>query len=267
MTGEELDRVPAQKKEDITSPVRVLLLDNEPVNLVLRSTILRRHGYECFTVSTMEEATQFFHRIDIAVLDYHLGAGRFGSEVALELRRQRPEVPIIILSSTLDHYFGGAEDLHLLKGYSSNENLIAAIRSLDAKRRGTPVVADARRFFCSRIFHALGSDLLIQIFDHKGLWVDCNEAAAEFLSHERDWFPGRHPVHEMPAILRNWHEIVLEVLTRGESYIDRTRQGLLDFGDTLSETPAWSIMAAPIRLYDGQPGVVLIARALSAPIL
>src|SRR5438270_9541861 len=124
-------------------PVRVLLLDDEPTNLHLRTAILRQHGYECIPASTIEEATELFNNIDIAVLDYHLGAGQFGTEVAALLRRRRPHVPIIILSATLDRYFGGVEDMHLLKGHSSVDDLLDALSSLGAKRRGAPVVVDA----------------------------------------------------------------------------------------------------------------------------
>jgi len=46
--------------------------------------------------ASVEEAENSSERIDIAVLDYHLGAGKFGTEVAQSLRDKRPEVPIII---------------------------------------------------------------------------------------------------------------------------------------------------------------------------
>jgi two-component system OmpR family response regulator len=87
--------------------IRVLLLDDQPDNLLLRSTILRKHGYLTQTASSIEEAEKVLNEIDIAVLDYHLGAGLFGTEVAAKLREQRPEVPIIILSATLERRFGG----------------------------------------------------------------------------------------------------------------------------------------------------------------
>ena len=64
--------------------------------------------------------------------------------MAAVLRGRRPEVPIIILSATLEKRFGGVEDMHLLKGYSSIEDLITALRSFEAKHRGKPVVVDAR---------------------------------------------------------------------------------------------------------------------------
>src|ERR1700744_4224864 len=98
-------------------PIRVLLLDDHPDNLLLRSTILRKYGYLTETAATVEEAEARLDSIDIAVLDYHLGAGKFGTEVAAALRARHPEVPIIILSATLEHKFGGPADMHLLTGY------------------------------------------------------------------------------------------------------------------------------------------------------
>ncbi len=244
-------------------PVRVLLLDDEPANLIVRATVLRKHGYDCLTAANYDAAVELFSQIDIAVLDYHLGAGEFGSDVAMLLRKSHPEIPIIILSATLEHYFGGAEDMHLLKGYSSNENLLAALKSLDAKRRGTPVVVNAEHFFYSRICHALGEDVLVQIFDENGLWVYCNESAADYLGKERDWFAGRSMQAEMPRTLRNWEQIILDVLKRQESYIERSRQGLLNLTETLSDAVTWSVVAFPTTLHDGRPGVVLTARSLS----
>ena len=145
--------------------VNVLLLDDDPVNLHLRGAILRQHGYASVSAMTIEEANQQLDNIDIAVLDYHLGHGKFGTEVALKLRQRRPEVPIIIMSATLERHFGGVEDMHLLKGHSSVEDLISALRSFEARRRGAPVVVDSRDFFYSRISRAIGSDVLLQILE------------------------------------------------------------------------------------------------------
>ena len=123
----------------------------------------------------MEEAETHLDKIDIAVLDYHLGAGKFGTEVAQSLRDKRPEVPIIILSATLERKFGGVEDMHLLKGYSSVDDLLGALRSFEAKRRGKPVVVDARDFFYSRIAMAMGDDIVLEILDRDGVWQYVNE--------------------------------------------------------------------------------------------
>ena len=243
-------------------PVRVLLLDDEPSNLHLRTAILRQHGYECVPAATIEEATELFNKIDIAVLDYHLGAGQFGTEVAALLRRRRPHVPIIILSATLDRYFGGVEDMHLLKGHSSVDDLLDALSSLGAKRRGAPVVVDARDFFYSRLSLTIGSDVLVQIFDEKGIWQYCNDTAAEYLGQPRDWFTGRCVFHELQPLMRDWREVIQTVCHSRETYIDRTRRGLLNQPKPEEQGLTWSVLAFPITLHDNRSGAVLTARIL-----
>jgi len=242
--------------------VRVLLLDDEPDNLFLRATILRQHGYDCIPASSIEEATALFSNIDIAVLDYHLGAGQFGTEAATLLRRSRPHVPIIILSATLEHFFGGAEDMHLLKGHSSVEDILSALSALEAKRRGAPVVVDARDFFYSRIAMAIGSDVLVQIFDSRGVWLYCNDSVAAYLGQPRDWFPGRSPAAEMPTLMRDWSGIIETVSHTRETYIDRSRRGLLSVPKPDEQNTTWSVLAFPITLHDNGSGVVLTARIL-----
>jgi two-component system, OmpR family, response regulator len=248
-----------------TQPVRVLLLDDEPSNLHLRAAILRQHGYECVPAATIEEAIELFNNIDIAVLDYHLGAGQFGTEVASLLRRRRPHVPIIILSATLDRFFGGVEDMHLLKGHSSVEDLLDALSSLGAKRRGAPVVVDARDFFYSRLSRTIGSDVLVQIFDENGIWQHCNDAAAEYLGQPRDWFIGRCVFQELHPLMRDWREVLQTVCHSRETYIDRTRRGLLNQPRPDEQQLTWSVLAFPITLHDNRSGAVLTARILEKP--
>jgi CheY-like chemotaxis protein len=249
-------------------PVRVLLLDDEPMNLLLRAAILRQHGYHCVPTSSIEEATDRFDEIDIAVLDYHLGAGQFGSEAAALLRRRRPYVPIIILSATVERYFGGVEDMHLLKGYSSVEDLLAALRSLEAKHRGSPVVVDARDFFYSRLSLSIGLDVLVQIFDEHGTWQFCNDTFADYLDRARDWFPGHNPFEELPTLMQDWRGILHTVAVTRETHIDRTHRSLLNLPSTSANTPRnhqWSVLAFPITLHDGRNGVVLTARVMQPP--
>jgi two-component system OmpR family response regulator len=243
-------------------PVRVLLLDDEPTNLHLRTAILRQHGYECVPAASIEEATELFNNIDIAVLDYHLGSGQFGTEVATLLRRRRPHVPIIILSATLDRFFGGVEDMHLLKGHSSVEDLLDALSSLEAKRRGAPVVVDARDFYYSRIARAIGSDVLVQIFDENGIWQHCNDTAADYLQQTRDWFIGRSVFQEMPTLLRDWRDVIQAVCLTRETYIDRTHRGLLNASRPEEQNLTWSVLAFPITLHDNRSGMVLTARVI-----
>ncbi len=251
----------ANGTENQAEPIRVLLLDDHPENLLLRATILRKYGYLTETAATIEEAEAMLDSIDIAVLDYHLGAGKFGTEVAAELRERRPQVPIIILSATLERRFGGVEDMHLLKGYSSIDDLVTALRSFEAKRRGKPVVVDARDFFYSRINMAMGEDVVLEILDATGTWQYVNEACARLLEHPREWFPGRNMFAEMPDLTSDWQEIIRTVAETRETYIDRTYRGLLNLPRKGMEW-IWNVLVFPITLHDGTTGVVLTARIL-----
>ncbi len=245
----------------VAEPIRVLLLDDQTDNLLLRSTILRKHGYLTETASSIEEAQSLLDQIDIAVLDYHLGAGQFGTDVAAQLRERRPEVPIIIQSATLEHRFGGVEDMHLLKGYSSVDDLVNALRSFEAKLRGKPVVVDARDFFYSRINMAMGEDVVVEILDGDGNWQYVNEACARLLERPRDWFPGRNMFEELPELESDWREILHTVATARETYLDRTYRGLLNL-PTKGEGWVWNVLAFPITLHTRATGVVLSARIL-----
>ena len=76
------------KSTDVVSiaskrPIRVLLLDDREENLILRSAILRQNGYDVLTSMSIEEALKQLPQIDIAVLDYLLGAGKSSFDHAL----------------------------------------------------------------------------------------------------------------------------------------------------------------------------------------
>jgi two-component system, OmpR family, response regulator len=257
----EIDKSPEITSQATLEPIRVLLLDDHPENLLLRSTILRKYGYLTETASTVEEAEKLLDDIDIAVLDYHLGAGQFGTDVAAKLRRLHPQVPIIILSATLEHRFGGPEDMHLLKGYSSIDNLVTALRSFEAKLRGKPVVVDARDFFYSRINMAMGDDVVLEILDAEGNWQYVNETCARLLERPRDWFPGRNMFVEMPELASDWRDILRTVAMTRETYIDRTYRGLLNL-PRKGEEWVWNVLAFPITLHTDTTGIVLTARIL-----
>jgi len=261
--GEEKPTRESERKilQLVESPIRVLLLDDDPENLLLRAAILRKHGYLTNTAATIEEEEKLLSKIDIAVLDYHLGAGQFGTEVADILRVRRPEVPIIILSATLERRFGGVEDMHLLKGYSSVDDLITALRSFEAKHRGKPVVVDARDFFYSRISMAMGEDVVLEILDGAGLWMYVNESCARLLEQPRDWFPGKNMFQEMPDLAPDWKEILRTVADKRETYIDRTYRGLLNL-PRKGEEWVWNVLAFPLTLHNNETGVVLTARIL-----
>jgi len=244
------------------NPIRVLLLDDREENLVLRSAILRQKGYRVVTSSSIEEAESKLDSIDIAVLDYHLGAGKFGTDVADTLRRKRPQVPIIILSATLERRFGGIADMHLLKGYSSVDDLVNALRSFEAKKRGKPVVVDARDFYYSRISMAMGDDIVLEILDRDGNWLYVNDYFAAMIGHKRAWYVGKNLFDHFPQLGEEWREIVSTVADTRETYIDR--RGFRGASHLPVKSPHWSwnVLIFPIKLHDDRDGAVLTARLI-----
>jgi two-component system, OmpR family, response regulator len=243
-------------------PIRVLLLDDRAENLLLRSTILRQQGYDAVTSSSIEEAESKLGDIDIAVLDYHLGAGKFGTDVATSLRQKRPQVPIIILSATLERGFGGGlADMHLLKGYSSVDDMLAALRSFEAKKRGRPVVVDAREFYYSRISMAMGDDIALEILDREGNWQYVNEYFAGFFDKKRTWFPGKNLFESFPEAEGEWRDIIRSVADTRETYIDRSMRGLPHLPKK-NPRYVWNVLVFPLKLHDGRDGVVLSARII-----
>lgn len=260
--SEELDdTVSAAADADDKSPIRVLLLDDSEENLILRSTILRQKGYAVVVSAAVEEAQTKLEGIDIAVLDYHLGEGKFGTEVAESLRRKRPNVPIIILSATLERKFGGVADMHLLKGHSSVDDLLAALRRFEAKKRGKPVVVDAREFYYSRIGMALGEDFVIEVLDREGNWQYVNEYFAKLMNHRRQWFVGHNLFETYPEVGDELRDIVRTVADTRETYIDRKFRGA-EHLPTNSAYWDWNVLVFPIKLHNDHDGVVLTARLI-----
>jgi two-component system, OmpR family, response regulator len=242
-------------------PIRVLLLDDLEDNLILRSTILRQKGYDVVTSSSIEEAEQKLSDIDIAVLDYHLGAGKFGTDVAEVLRQKRPQVPIVILSATLERKFGGIADIHLLKGHSSVDDLLGALRSFEAKRRGKPVVVDARDFYYRRISEAIGDDVVMEILDREGTWLYVNAYFAKLFEKKPQYFIGKNKFAEFPEVVDEWREIIQTVADTRETYIDRGFRGLPNL-PRKSLRRTWNVLVFPIKLHNDRDGVVLSARLI-----
>jgi CheY-like chemotaxis protein len=259
--GKQFEVVEGGRSED-QRPITVLLLDDREENLLIRGTILRQKGYNIVAANSIEDAQSKLTEIDIAVLDYHLGAGKFGTEVAQTLREKRPEVPIIILSATLERKFGGIADMHLLKGSSSVDDLVQALRSFEAKRRGHPVVVDSRDFYYSRIVMAMGDDMVVEILDREGNWQYVNDYFAALRKQRRGWYVGRNIFDHFPEMRDEWGEIIRTVADTRETYIDRRNHGAMPHLPSESPYWQWNVLIFPIKLHDGRDGAILSARLL-----
>ena len=84
-----------------TSKKLVLCIDDDEAVLHYEKALLERSGYAVLTATSAEQALRLVTMcaIDAVLLDYEMPE-RNGSEVALEIRRVRPELIIIMLSGS-----------------------------------------------------------------------------------------------------------------------------------------------------------------------
>ena len=64
--------------------------------------------------------------------------------------------------------------------------------------------------------------------------------------------------------MRDWSDVLTNVPRTRETYIDRTRRGLLSTPRQEEVDVTWSVLAFPITLHDNRSGVVLTARVLNS---
>jgi CheY-like chemotaxis protein len=81
-------------------PKTVLCVDDEAIGLRVRKILLEGHGFKVLTASSGQQGLTIFdeNKVDLVVLDYYM-PGMNGGDVAAEMRRRRPAVPIIFLSA------------------------------------------------------------------------------------------------------------------------------------------------------------------------
>jgi DNA-binding response OmpR family regulator len=118
-----------------TSVATILCVDDEANQLVLRKLLLENAGYRVLTADSFRSALATFesNSIDLAVVDYWMRGGN-GVQLASELKRQKEDLPIVILSaySELPGETIGIADAWITKGGAS-QTLLAKIEELLAR--------------------------------------------------------------------------------------------------------------------------------------
>jgi CheY-like chemotaxis protein len=78
----------------------VLCVDDEKIGLRVRKIMLESRGYAVLTANNGPEGLKVFeeNHVDLVLLDYFM-PDLNGGEVASEMRRRRPGVPIVFLSA------------------------------------------------------------------------------------------------------------------------------------------------------------------------
>jgi len=81
------------------SKATVLCIDDDGAGLEARKKVLEISGYRVLTARSGEQGLELFvsHRIDAVILDYQM-PGMNGDRTANQMKRIRPNVPIVMLS-------------------------------------------------------------------------------------------------------------------------------------------------------------------------
>lgn len=81
----------------------ILIIDDEAVGLQIRKWVLEAAGYRVLTAEDGRTGLRIFggEAVDAVVLDYNMPEMN-GGEVALAMRRVKPQIPIMLLSAYLN---------------------------------------------------------------------------------------------------------------------------------------------------------------------
>lgn len=116
----------------------ILCVDDEALGLQIRKAVLERAGYRVLTaLDGSSGLTLFFDQpVEGVILDYFM-PGMDGGQVATAMRKQRPEVPILLLSAyiNLPPEVVRMVDFTVLKGEGPVE-LLARVRQMLDGRAG-----------------------------------------------------------------------------------------------------------------------------------
>jgi CheY-like chemotaxis protein len=86
------------------APAKVVLcIDDEPSGLLVRSRVLEINGYTVLATQSGSEGLELFRSrpVDVVILDYYMPE-LSGEAIASEMRRIKPDVPIILLSAFVE---------------------------------------------------------------------------------------------------------------------------------------------------------------------
>ncbi len=78
----------------------ILCIDDDEQSLKIRSILLESMGYKVLTEPDAVRGLRTFekHDVDAVVMDYQM-PGMSGGDAAVEMKRMRPEVPVLIMSA------------------------------------------------------------------------------------------------------------------------------------------------------------------------
>src|SRR5437868_12320844 len=107
---------------------KILCVDDEAAGLYFRKLILERQGYRVVTATSADDG------IELVVTDHLMGRAT-GTKMAAEIRRLKPDIPIIVISGTTNIPEGLESADFFLPKTEGPEKLLEKVRELLALNR------------------------------------------------------------------------------------------------------------------------------------
>lgn len=101
----------------------ILCIEDDPNHLILRKKVLERDGYTVIGVTTEADALKTLREAPVcATIADHMLRGTTGTQLAKEMKKIKPDVPIILFSGSAPEHFDGV-DVFINKGQPTAEFL------------------------------------------------------------------------------------------------------------------------------------------------
>ena len=82
-----------------SSKPSILSIDDNETQLRLRKAILEENGFSVLNATTSEEAVNVLREAPVClILSDHMLSGTTGAQLAIELKRIKPKVPVVLYS-------------------------------------------------------------------------------------------------------------------------------------------------------------------------
>lgn len=208
----------------------ILAVDDERSGLYFRKLILEHAGHSVLSATNVEEAMQLFrsNAVDLVITDHLLGR-KTGAEMAKEMKRLKPEVPIVLLSGTTSNPDLDGADAFLSKT-EGPEDLLAIVNNL-LHSRPSSLVSERTKpeaIPLPALLTAIVEDSDDAIFSKttEGIILTWNKAAEAMYGYRPDEIIGQNVAILLPPDRPNEVKEILERLQRGErvQHLETTRK-------------------------------------------
>ncbi len=127
---------------------RLLCVDDDSAFRQFYKNLLGSYGYDVTVAATAKQALKIFlsRKVDAVLTDFEM-PGMTGAELALRLKKMRPELPVLLVSgsSAVQQRPPVGVDATVAKGTSSTK-LVEQIESTLAKYQAHPAKFNPRRY-------------------------------------------------------------------------------------------------------------------------